>query len=107
MTLESRKELYAPLTEPLQILLNKFLARHNNRRPAAVLFYRDGVGQSQIDAVRVHEVPILRAVFGDDMPMAVVLVTKRHHVRLYKVTRAERERVRESERVRERERVRE
>lgn len=96
-----------PLKDMLQQLLVRFRKANGNQLPSAVLLYRDGVGQSQIlggspspscrgprihthihthvgiAAVRQHELPELREVLGD-IPLCIVLATKRHHTRLFK-----------------------
>ena len=83
VTMNTRAELYAPLEQGLTHLLNKFRAKNRTRMPRAVCMFRDGLGQSQVDAVREHEIPEIRRVFGD-IPLAVVLVNKRHHIRIFK-----------------------
>jgi eukaryotic translation initiation factor 2C len=85
--LQSRMELKPDLGSSFKALLNKF--RHIHRQqPSMVIYFRDGVGQSQIDAVHQSEIPTLRSVLGQDVPICVVLVTKRHHVRLFKVRKS-------------------
>lgn len=101
MNMPSRKELHAPLEQPLKILLDKYKKRNHKQGPPSILMFRDGVGQSQvgekdwrfgvclifvfkkIDAVRRHEIPILRDVFKG-VPICVVMASKHHHVRIYK-----------------------
>lgn len=83
MNMPSRKELHAPLEQPLKILLDKYKKRNHKQGPPAILMFRDGVGQSQVDAVRRHEIPLLRDVFKG-VPICVVMASKHHHIRIYK-----------------------
>ncbi len=85
LSLPSRMELHAPLAEPLRLLMDKYRKKNKSQMPPSILMFRDGVGQSQVDAVRAHEIPMLRDVFGE-VPLTVVMATKRHHIRLYKMT---------------------
>lgn len=57
--------------------------------PEKILFYRDGVGEGQIQHVKKQEVePLiakLREVYGDDDPkLAYIIVNKRTNTRLFK-----------------------
>jgi eukaryotic translation initiation factor 2C len=69
---------------------------HNNTLPANILYYRDGVSDSQYMAVKMQELPQIVNGFNDfykttkakgTSPPAVnitaVVVTKRHHTRFY------------------------
>ena len=67
--------------------LRLFRARRN-RYPARVIFYRDGVSESQYDAVVKQEYPQILAAFsalGINPPpkLTLVVVGKRHHTRFY------------------------
>jgi len=83
LSMPSRMELHAPLEAPLKMLLEKYKRKNHKQMPSAILMYRDGVGQSQVDSVRQHELPLLKDVFGD-IPLTVIMSTKHHHIRLYK-----------------------
>jgi eukaryotic translation initiation factor 2C len=69
---------------------------HNNRIPAHILFYRDGVSESQFGMVKLEEVPLirqgcnnagLRCHAGPDWcpPITLLVVGKRHHSRFYPI----------------------
>lgn len=56
--------------------------------PLHVLYFRDGVSESQYDAVGAHEVNRIRHVFhthfdGAYVMITAVICTKRHHTRFY------------------------
>ena len=70
---KSRKEL-GTLSEDMLTPFTKKWER--------VLFYRDGVGAQSIDHVKDKEIPIIRAAFKD-VPLCVVLMTKRHRHRMF------------------------
>jgi hypothetical protein len=82
LTVEARQELEVPFGSELKELFAQFRAFNKNAPPPAVVVFRDGVGDTQIASVIKHEVPIVREVFGTEMPLLFVLVKKRHHIRL-------------------------
>lgn len=48
MNMPSRKELHAPLEQPLKKLLEKYKKMNHKQGPSSILMFRDGVGQSQV-----------------------------------------------------------
>ena len=63
-------------------------AKFDNRWPAYILYYRDGVSESQFDAVLSHEVAMIRLAYEDLAPglkpkITAIVVNKRHNIRLY------------------------
>ena len=70
--------------------LKAWREKHNNTLPARILYYRDGVGQSQYRDIRRYEVEAIRKAYKKlmgimDKPPAItaVIVTKRHNTRFY------------------------
>lgn len=57
--------------------------------PKAILFYRDGVSESQFKDCKEHEVPEIRKAYSlaggesTDLKLTFVVVSKRHHTRFY------------------------
>jgi eukaryotic translation initiation factor 2C len=65
---------------------------HNGSLPAKVLYYRDGVGNSQYAEIRKEEILKIRAAYAQlqgnssdpiEPKITAVIVTKRHHTRFY------------------------
>ena len=63
-------------------LVERFRAQNNGRQPEQILFLRDGVATSQYAYVVREELPVLRQLLPN-AAVAFIIVTKRHHVRLY------------------------
>lgn len=69
----SRKEL-ATLTPDM---FDRFQVSKDSR----ILLIRDGVGKQSLEHVKHHEIPVLRERFPN-IPLAVLVMTKRHHHRM-------------------------
>ena len=57
-----RKEVIGALQEVVQDMLKEFHRRNNGRKPQALIYYRDGVADSQFPAVLEHEYTAFRKV---------------------------------------------
>jgi hypothetical protein len=74
----------------LKQLLTAWSAANGGRLPKYVLYFRDGVSDSQYIQVRREEVDKIKEVFKDfrlgaQIPkVTAIVVTKRHHTRFYK-----------------------
>ncbi|KAJ4305566.1 hypothetical protein N0V90_001097 [Kalmusia sp. IMI 367209] len=63
-------------------------AKNNDRAPKSILFYRDGISESQFDECNRTEVEAVRKAYkkicGDQaLNLTFVIVGKRHHTRFY------------------------
>ena len=68
---------------------------HSGVLPASVLFYRDGVSESQYEAVREHEIALVKEGFDlaagklkmatPQFKLTFVIVGKRHNTRFYPI----------------------
>ncbi|WVZ62233.1 hypothetical protein U9M48_011999 [Paspalum notatum var. saurae] len=90
-------DLFCPSTDPekgtsvnggmIMELLTSFFKR-TGRKPARIIFYRDGVSEGQFSHVLLHEMDAIRkacvALQHDYLPrVTFVVVQKRHHTRLF------------------------
>ena len=79
-----KQEYLTNLHKMVASLLNFFKEKHK-RFPAHVVFFRDGVSESQLDAVKNGELPLIEDAFrrmGADIPkITAMVVQKRHHTR--------------------------
>jgi eukaryotic translation initiation factor 2C len=93
-----RTKVIGHMKAMVRALLNNWYTENDKKMPKRILFYRDGVGDSQYAEVRKHEVTAIRDAWqeyrttklkkspNEDLPESVaitaVVVTKRHHTRL-------------------------
>jgi len=70
-------------------LLTEFY-RKNQRLPAAIIMYRDGVAEGQFEEVQKKEIPQIHAACEDVKPggsyrpkVTFIIVQKRHHTRIF------------------------
>jgi eukaryotic translation initiation factor 2C len=97
----SKTEVITGIADMVMERLLDWAEKHNDRLPGSMLFYRDGVSESQFDAVREHEVRAMQeaydkaegyirrkrgeAVRKGDCPfkLTFVVVGKRHNTRFF------------------------
>ena len=86
------KEILEP--SKLEALFKGCLDRYisNTKRvPQRIFVYRDGVSEGQYKLVLEKEKPVFdkvcKAKLGKELPMALVIVAKRHHTRAFKVVK--------------------
>ena len=77
----------------VQHRLRDWRAEHNNQKwPTHMLFYRDGISESQFQACIDDEIATVKQAFADlcekELKLTFVICGKRHHTRFY-ATRAE------------------
>ncbi|GMH35414.1 hypothetical protein BSKO_03282 [Bryopsis sp. KO-2023] len=89
ITQPHRQELI-DLRVPAKDLLKAFFMK-TRQKPQAILFYRDGVSEGELQKVLEHEYQELRAACesleaGYTPPITFVVVQKRHHTRLFPTT---------------------
>eukprot|EP00640_Fibrocapsa_japonica_P002962 CAMPEP_0113935646 /NCGR_PEP_ID=MMETSP1339-20121228/2767_1 /TAXON_ID=94617 /ORGANISM="Fibrocapsa japonica" /LENGTH=264 /DNA_ID=CAMNT_0000937873 /DNA_START=40 /DNA_END=834 /DNA_ORIENTATION=- /assembly_acc=CAM_ASM_000762 len=82
-----RKEIIVELATMTQELLIKFY-QSTKSKPARIVFYRDGVGETQFQEVAQKEVQAIRKACNDIEPgynpkLTFVVVQKRHHTRFF------------------------
>eukprot|EP01039_Chlorochromonas_danica_P004141 gene4141-4546_t len=88
-TLKSRQETVSTLEEGMTKLLEVFKKRNNNRLPAHIIVYRDGVSDGQFNMVINDELPCihgaleLMGVPRGDVKVSIVICQKRHHTRIF------------------------
>lgn len=92
-----RQESIAELDDMVKERLLDWAANHGGALPTSMLFYRDGVSESQYGAVRNEEVPQLQKAFelahkvlhpgapptSPPFSLTLVVVGKRHNTRFY------------------------
>jgi hypothetical protein len=59
-----RQEVIGAMQEVVQDMLKEFHRRNNGRKPQALIYYRDGVADSQFPTVLEHEYTAFRRVSG-------------------------------------------
>ncbi|WVZ60115.1 LOW QUALITY PROTEIN: hypothetical protein U9M48_010176 [Paspalum notatum var. saurae] len=69
-------------------LLVSFYRTNGSRKPARIIFYRDGVSEGQFNQVLLYEVDAIRKACasleeGYLPPITFIVVQKRHHTRLF------------------------
>jgi hypothetical protein len=91
----SRQEFIAELADMVKERLIDWADKHNGRLPANILFYRDGVSESQYKAVRESEIVQLETAYqkahqyiGKSGPvpsfkLTFIVVGKRHNTRFF------------------------
>jgi hypothetical protein len=57
-----RQEVIGAMQEVVQDMLKEFHRRNNGRKPQALIYYRDGVAESQFPTVLEHEYTAFRKV---------------------------------------------
>ncbi|XP_020593569.1 protein argonaute 7 [Phalaenopsis equestris] len=81
-----RQEIIEELDQMVRELLEDFVASVR-RLPARIIFFRDGVSETQFQKVLKHELRAIRTAcskFGDYQPsITFAVVQKRHHTRLF------------------------
>ncbi|KAI9371084.1 putative RNA interference and gene silencing protein [Aspergillus egyptiacus] len=90
---DARQETGAPLDRMLKSRLDLWTSVNGGRLPENIIIYRDGVADTQYDAVVTDEVPLLQAACENIYPqssrnaglphLAVIIVGKRHRTRFY------------------------
>lgn len=89
----AREELIADLTIMTKELIERFSSKQAGHLPDSIIYWRDGVSESQFDQVLTVEVAALKEAclsFGSDAPrITVVCCVKRHHVRLFPLERGD------------------
>ncbi|KAM0720086.1 hypothetical protein Q7P37_004222 [Cladosporium fusiforme] len=92
---EPRKEIISAMETMTKERLREWAAQNSNMLPQHILFYRDGVSDSQYSDVRRHEVSAIRSAWNElktseklkspktQVKITAIVVTKRHHTRLY------------------------
>ncbi|KAJ6566989.1 argonaute-like protein [Mycena capillaripes] len=88
----SRQELITDLQEMTKELLGKYMSyrelseKVKPSAPKRLIFYRDGVSEGQFQQVLDHELPLIKAACAElkiNPRITLVIVGKRHHVRLF------------------------
>ena len=90
----SKQEMIADLADMLIERLEVYYSNHGNKAPANILFYRDGVSESQFAAVKNDELVKIRNActkFGKQKGFTIeykpnitlIVCGKRHHTRFY------------------------
>ncbi|KAJ7172992.1 argonaute-like protein [Mycena crocata] len=90
----SRQELITDLQAMTKLLLGKYMSyreaiekvKPSNKAPKRLIFYRDGVSEGQFQQVLDQELPLIKAAcqeLGINPRITLVIVGKRHHVRLF------------------------
>ena len=61
--------------------------KNNGAPPQRIVFYRDGVGEGQVEQVRTQEVDVIRELLGslNVMKFTFLIITKRINTRFYKI----------------------
>ncbi|KAF8058950.1 AGO1 [Scenedesmus sp. PABB004] len=88
-----RQEVIGALKDVVADMLKEFHRRNRGHKPEAIIYYRDGVADSQFPAVLEHEYTAFRQACysleeGYCPPITFVVVQKRHNTRLFPADRA-------------------
>lgn len=83
-----RKEIIMDLSSMVQEILRIFYSENNQISPQRILFYRDGLSESQFFDVAVNELQAIREACERIQPgykprITYVVVQKRHHARVF------------------------
>lgn len=94
----AKQEKITDLKEMVRERITVWLLHNDNKLPTNVIFYRDGVSESQMTMVRDHDLAEIRAAFhaegikaGDatyDPKITLIVCGKRHHTRFYPTEKA-------------------
>ena len=72
---------FMPMAEEL---LERYRKRNNGHLPQRILYYRDAVSESQLDAIKMHEGLALRELCeASGTKITIILSIKRHHSRFF------------------------
>ena len=82
------QEIIDELAAMVKELLIEFYKSNGKLKPSKIIFYRDGVSETQFDQVLVHEVRAVQEACimleeGYQPRITFVVVQKRHHTRLF------------------------
>ena len=62
----------------------KAYQKHNNKLPGRLLFYRDGVGEGQLEEVRENEIKAIKNAIGtEEIKLTFIVVSKRINTRFF------------------------
>ncbi|RUS16005.1 Piwi domain-containing protein [Endogone sp. FLAS-F59071] len=91
-----RTEVINDLEGMVKLLMKNFYQKSGNK-PARILFYRDGVSESQFKEVVETEVEAIKAACRNldakyNPPITFVLVQKRHHARFFGIDKCDMDR---------------
>lgn len=90
---EANEELISDVSVMSKELLERFRVKQDGKLPESILYWRDGVSESQFKQILAVEVAALKEAclsFGIHAPrITVVCCIKRHHIRLFPVDRAD------------------
>ncbi|KAI6648946.1 Protein argonaute-2 [Oopsacas minuta] len=86
---KQRQEIIVEFESMCDELLNEY-EKFNNELPKKILFYRDGVSESQFQFCLNHELPAIKRAcmkFAKDFnpKITLVCVQKRHHMRMFEI----------------------
>jgi eukaryotic translation initiation factor 2C len=70
--------------------IQAWMKNHGDQPPANIIYFRDGVGDSQYAQVKAEELPEITAAFNVAAPnhtvrLTALVVVKRHHTRFYSI----------------------
>ncbi|GAX81360.1 hypothetical protein CEUSTIGMA_g8791.t1 [Chlamydomonas eustigma] len=92
MILQSKDdyEIITNLSSAVNSLILQYMLKNSQKRPQAILYYRDGVAEGQFDEVLAQEFIAIKQACADieesyNPPVVFVVVQKRHHTRLLPV----------------------
>ncbi|EME82122.1 uncharacterized protein MYCFIDRAFT_15043, partial [Pseudocercospora fijiensis CIRAD86] len=86
-----RQEDIVELGDMVKERLIDWAEKHEKRLPANMLFYRDGVSESQYERVRLYEIPQIQQAYNWARDLTYVVVGKRHNTRFYALQAADAE----------------
>ena len=90
---DRKREMVSAIRGMVSSRVRLFVQANRGQYPEKIIVYRDGVSESQYQAVLEQEYPLIRDGCGDVYPVAmvkaglprisIIVVGKRHHTRLY------------------------
>ena len=85
-------ELIQDFKPMCQELLKRYLEKNNGRYPESIIYFRDGVSETQYAALRAKEENELLEVCnetGMKIKVTLIICTKRHHTRIFPINPSE------------------
>ncbi|QDS76208.1 hypothetical protein FKW77_008392 [Venturia effusa] len=84
----AKEEIIYDFATMIAYLVSKWSDNHGGELPRYILYFRDGVSESQYDQVRAREVNMIHQTFAKSfgrqrVDVTAVICTKRHHTRFY------------------------
>lgn len=71
---------FRPMVEEI---LKRYQDKNNKLMPVHIIYFRDGVSESEFNAVKMQEGKVLRDLCPPGTKITIVISIKRHHTRFF------------------------